>query len=492
MDTSQIMLSIILLLWRYVNADVCERFFEMPNSILQGHVIKTITTTEKDCRVICKRNSACYSINYIRKRSQCVLNSDTHFGFPEHFISGSAPGAYYATLKPVTSCSNMFCSSGMACKMREDGKTHKCEKAITYTPLGCYVDVKDRAISGFFAAPVTLQYCFKLAEHKQRREVLNEGNKINEGNVLKRWEPSLTRGTCKRGERTQTRGTYSNEGNVLKRGKRTQTRETYSNKGNVLKRGERTQTRGTYSNEGNVLKRGKRTQTRETYSNKGNVLKRGERTQTRGTYSNEERTQTRETYSNEGNVLKRGERTQTRGTYSNEGNVLKRTYSNEGNVLKRGERTQTRGTYSNEGNVLKRGERTQTRGTYSNEGNVLKRGERTQTRGTYSNEGNVLKRGEHPLNQVEFREPSGTQWISNAEDPKKPSRTQWLSRNLIEPSGFPEALSNPVDSQKPSRTQWILRNHLNPEDFQKHLKHEESIKPWSFSASLSDGICLGW
>ncbi|XP_032241916.1 uncharacterized protein LOC5516255 [Nematostella vectensis] len=163
MDTSQIMLSIILLLWRYVNADVCERFFEMPNSILQGHVIKTITTTEKDCRVICKRNSACYSINYIRKRSQCVLNSDTHFGFPEHFISGSAPGAYYATLKPVTSCSNMFCSSGMACKMREDGKTHKCEKAITYTPLGCYVDVKDRAISGFFAAPVTLQYCFKLA-----------------------------------------------------------------------------------------------------------------------------------------------------------------------------------------------------------------------------------------------------------------------------------------------------------------------------------------
>ncbi|XP_001636348.2 uncharacterized protein LOC5516257 [Nematostella vectensis] len=155
MATSEIMLSIILLLWRYVNGDVCDRFFEIPNSKLQGHVIETITTTEKDCREICRRNSACDSINYIRKKSQCELNGDTHFSFPEHFISGAAPGAYYATLNPVTSCSSLYCGSGMACKMREDGKTHKCEKGITYKSIGCYVDAKDRAIEGFFVEKVT-------------------------------------------------------------------------------------------------------------------------------------------------------------------------------------------------------------------------------------------------------------------------------------------------------------------------------------------------
>ncbi|XP_032226134.1 uncharacterized protein LOC5501963 [Nematostella vectensis] len=127
MATSKIVLSIILLLWRYVNADVCDGFFKMPNSMLKGHVIETITATEKDCRAICRRNSACNSINYIRKTSQCELNSDTHFAFPEHFIPGRAPDAYYAIVKPVTKCSNMFCSSGMTCKMREGGKTYKCE-----------------------------------------------------------------------------------------------------------------------------------------------------------------------------------------------------------------------------------------------------------------------------------------------------------------------------------------------------------------------------
>ncbi|XP_048584087.1 sushi, von Willebrand factor type A, EGF and pentraxin domain-containing protein 1 [Nematostella vectensis] len=127
MATSKIILSIILLLWRYVNADVCDGFFKMPNSMLKGHVIETITATEKDCRAICRRNSACNSINFIRKTSQCELNSDTHFAFPEHFIPGRAPGAYYAIVKPVTKCSNMFCSSGMTCKMREGGETYKCE-----------------------------------------------------------------------------------------------------------------------------------------------------------------------------------------------------------------------------------------------------------------------------------------------------------------------------------------------------------------------------
>ncbi|XP_048583740.1 uncharacterized protein LOC5505729 [Nematostella vectensis] len=127
MATSKIMLSIILLLSRYINADVCDGFFKMTNSLLKGHVIETITATEKDCRVICSSNSACYSINYIRETSQCQLNGDTHFAFPGHFIPGAAPGAYYAIVKPVTKCSNMFCSSGMTCKMREGGKTYKCE-----------------------------------------------------------------------------------------------------------------------------------------------------------------------------------------------------------------------------------------------------------------------------------------------------------------------------------------------------------------------------
>ncbi|XP_001638568.2 uncharacterized protein LOC5518618 isoform X1 [Nematostella vectensis] len=116
-----------LLLWRLTNANDCDGFFKMPNSVLQGHVIETITTTEKDCRAICRRNSACYSINF-RKKSQCDLNSETHFAFPGHFNPGGASDTYYAVVKPVTRCSSMLCSSVMVCKMRKGGKAYKCGK----------------------------------------------------------------------------------------------------------------------------------------------------------------------------------------------------------------------------------------------------------------------------------------------------------------------------------------------------------------------------
>ncbi|XP_048576134.1 uncharacterized protein LOC116616558 isoform X2 [Nematostella vectensis] len=126
MTLSKVMLSITLLLWRHIYANVCDGFFEIPNSMLQGHVIDTITTTEEVCRMTCKSNSTCYSINYIRQKSRCELSGATHFAFPAHFTPGAAPGAYYAIVKPLTNCSNNLCSSGMACMMREGGKAYRC------------------------------------------------------------------------------------------------------------------------------------------------------------------------------------------------------------------------------------------------------------------------------------------------------------------------------------------------------------------------------
>ncbi|XP_048576143.1 uncharacterized protein LOC5509586 isoform X2 [Nematostella vectensis] len=126
MTLSKVMLSITLLLWRHIYANVCDGFFEIPNSMLQGHVIDTITTTEEVCRMTCKSNSTCYSINYIRQKSRCELSGATHFAFPAHFTPGAAPGAYYAIVKPLTNCSNSLCSSGMACMMGEGGKAYRC------------------------------------------------------------------------------------------------------------------------------------------------------------------------------------------------------------------------------------------------------------------------------------------------------------------------------------------------------------------------------
>ncbi|EDO38033.1 predicted protein [Nematostella vectensis] len=126
MTLSKVMLSITLLLWRHIYANVCDGFFEIPNSMLQGHVIDTITTTEEVCRMTCKSKSTCYSINYIRQKSRCELSGATHFAFPAHFTPGAAPGAYYAIVKPLTNCSNSLCSSGMACMMGEGGKAYRC------------------------------------------------------------------------------------------------------------------------------------------------------------------------------------------------------------------------------------------------------------------------------------------------------------------------------------------------------------------------------
>ncbi|XP_048580383.1 uncharacterized protein LOC125561118 [Nematostella vectensis] len=127
MDLLKVVLSFTLLYCRHGRAYECGGFFEMPNSLLQGHVIETTPAASmKGCKEICTRNSSCFSINYNRKRSQCELNGATHFAFPENFQPGTAPDVHHAVVKPVASCSNNFCSSHLRCKMREGGKAYNC------------------------------------------------------------------------------------------------------------------------------------------------------------------------------------------------------------------------------------------------------------------------------------------------------------------------------------------------------------------------------
>ncbi|XP_032235441.2 uncharacterized protein LOC116617144 [Nematostella vectensis] len=139
MVSPAIMLLITLLLRRHVNAKDCNGFFDMQNTLLQGHVIETKITTKEECRQRCTRNRGCYSINYKYKKSQCELNGASHLSHPENFTP--EPGAYYAVVKPLTSCSNAFCPGDSRCLMRNDGKTYKCATEIRVKASEVYGEV---------------------------------------------------------------------------------------------------------------------------------------------------------------------------------------------------------------------------------------------------------------------------------------------------------------------------------------------------------------
>ncbi|EDO36407.1 predicted protein [Nematostella vectensis] len=88
-----LVLCILGLLWKQSNAQSCKGG-GVPNTSLQDHVIKTISIVTLASTGL----------------SECKLNNASHLSHPQHIKP--EPGAHFAVVKPLSKCSNKFCSKG--------------------------------------------------------------------------------------------------------------------------------------------------------------------------------------------------------------------------------------------------------------------------------------------------------------------------------------------------------------------------------------------
>ncbi|EDO32677.1 predicted protein [Nematostella vectensis] len=124
-------LPIILLSWQLSTAQQCSNFI-IDHHALRNHVIQTLSVSNEDEYFTeCEDSSQCVTINLVNLR--CDLNSASHLSHPEDFLPDT--NARYAVVKPLTICSNTFCSENYACAMNVDGRSYRCEEI----PLNIYV-----------------------------------------------------------------------------------------------------------------------------------------------------------------------------------------------------------------------------------------------------------------------------------------------------------------------------------------------------------------
>ncbi|XP_048576418.1 lactadherin-like [Nematostella vectensis] len=116
----------ILLSWQHAIAQDCRDYiYFMPGTQLLYNVIETKQTTKYECRESCSETPQCVSINYKQKESRCELNSASHMTHPG--MLRPEVGAFYALVKPPTSCSDNYCSTGKRCVMTGKGVAYRCE-----------------------------------------------------------------------------------------------------------------------------------------------------------------------------------------------------------------------------------------------------------------------------------------------------------------------------------------------------------------------------
>ncbi|XP_048577077.1 lactadherin [Nematostella vectensis] len=121
---------VLLLSWQHAIAHDCRDYiYFMPGFQLHDHVIHTkVTTDHEECRESCRKNDACFSINFKQNESQCELNSASHMTHPRRLRP--EVNAFYALVKPPTNCSNEYCSTGKKCVLQGKRLRYKCEDCV--------------------------------------------------------------------------------------------------------------------------------------------------------------------------------------------------------------------------------------------------------------------------------------------------------------------------------------------------------------------------
>ncbi|KAK3699012.1 hypothetical protein QZH41_019034 [Actinostola sp. cb2023] len=118
------LVAIILLPWIRASAQTCESPYSQNDFKIKGHVIKTLTSTRKQCEEHCASQQDCHSINFYQSKRTCELNSANHMSNPESLLPSSDCQYMDFPKRPPAKCNYKFCSEPLACV--KDDESYKC------------------------------------------------------------------------------------------------------------------------------------------------------------------------------------------------------------------------------------------------------------------------------------------------------------------------------------------------------------------------------
>jgi len=118
------LVAIILLPWIRALAQTCDSPYSQNHFKIQGHVIKTLTSTRKQCEEHCASQQDCHSINFYQSKGTCELNSANHMSDPESLLPSSDCQYMDFPKRPPAKCNYKLCSEPLACV--KDEESYKC------------------------------------------------------------------------------------------------------------------------------------------------------------------------------------------------------------------------------------------------------------------------------------------------------------------------------------------------------------------------------